>query len=221
MIELVGVTKTYDSGKNRVAALRGVDFELGSSDYLAIQGPSGAGKSTLLNVIGLLDEPTTGSILLNRECVSELDDKRRSDLRNQVFGFVFQRFNLLPELNAWQNVALPGRYGGRSRRERRTRALELLADVGLQDRADHLPAELSGGEEQRVAIARAVFMSPKMILADEPTGNLDSTLAQQILSLFAEIHQQGVALTIVTHEPSVVASARRTIHLVDGRVVLS
>lgn len=219
MIELRGIQKEYLKGKKRVAALRGVDLEISLDDYLAVQGPSGAGKSTLLNVIGLLDEPTAGSILLRGDCVSKLDDKHRSRLRNEAFGFVFQRFNLVSGLTAWQNVALPGRYGGWGRRERRIRALDLLDRFGLADRADHLPAELSGGEEQRVAIARALLMVPQMILADEPTGNLDSSLAQEILSLFTSIHEEGTAVVVVTHEAAVVEVAQRTILLVDGVIV--
>jgi putative ABC transport system ATP-binding protein len=218
MIELQGIHKAFPRGSIVIQALRGVDLQIRTDDFLAIQGPSGAGKSTLLHIVGLLDTPTTGRVLLNGKDVCRLSDAHRSHLRNQAFGFVFQRFNLIATLPAWRNVALPGRYGEVGRRQRRARALALLDSVGLIERASHLPSQLSGGEEQRVAIARALFMNPQLLLADEPTGNLDSILGKQIVSLLSDVHERGTAIVVVTHEPCVVVSAQRAVRLVDGAV---
>jgi putative ABC transport system ATP-binding protein len=219
MIELHDVYKTYPRGASKVHAIRGVDLEIDKGDFVTIRGPSGSGKSTLLNLIGLLDEVSSGRILLDGVDTRGLSDAERSRLRNRTIGFVFQRFNLIPELTAWQNVALPGRYAGIQKRAQRTRALELLERVGLADRAAHRPAELSGGEEQRVAIARALFMESPLILADEPTGNLDSQLGHEIMSLFGMIHAGGTTILIVTHDASVSSYTQREIHLQDGRIV--
>jgi putative ABC transport system ATP-binding protein len=219
MIELHDVYKTYPRGASKVHAIRGVDLEIDKGDFVTIRGPSGSGKSTLLNLIGLLDEVSSGRILLDGVDTRGLSDAERSRLRNRTIGFVFQRFNLIPELTAWQNVALPGRYGEIRKRDQRARALELLERVGLADRAVHRPAELSGGEEQRVAIARALFMESPLVLADEPTGNLDSQLGHEIMSLFGMIHAGGTTILIVTHDASVSSYTQREIHLQDGRIV--
>ena len=219
MIELHDVYKTYPRGAAKVHAIRGVDLEIDEGDFVTIRGPSGSGKSTLLNLIGLLDEVSSGRILLHEVDTRGLSDAERSRLRNRTIGFVFQRFNLIPELTAWQNVALPGRYAGIRKRAQRARALELLERVGLADRAVHRPAELSGGEEQRVAIARALFMESPLVLADEPTGNLDSQLGHEIMSLFGMIHAGGTTILIVTHDASVSSYTQREIHLQDGRIV--
>lgn len=219
MIHCSKLTKTYTSKRLPVHALRGVSFEIGLGDYLVVRGPSGSGKSTLLNLIGLLDKPTSGEILFEGRDVADLPERERSLIRNRRLGFVFQRFNLIPHLNAWRNVALPGEYAGLNRRDRRARASELLERVGLADRADHLPSELSGGEEQRVAIARALFMSPQLLLADEPTGNLDSKTGERIMSLFDSLYKNGMTLLIVTHDASVSDHASRVILLKDGRLV--
>jgi putative ABC transport system ATP-binding protein len=219
MIELRDVRKTYDTGRVRVDALRGITLSVGNGEFLEIKGPSGSGKSTLLNLVGLLDEPTTGTVLLDGEDVHSLPDRQKALRRNRTLGFVFQRFNLIPQMPAWKNVALPCAYGGVGRRERRARALAALERVGLADRADHLPAELSGGEEQRVAIARALVMHPTVILADEPTGNLDSASGREVLSQFATVHAEGTTIVVVTHDPLVDAYVQRRVHLRDGQFV--
>jgi putative ABC transport system ATP-binding protein len=221
LIELQDIHKAFTRGNAVVQALRGVDLRIRDDDFLAIEGPSGAGKSTLLNIVGLLDTPTTGYVLLDGSDVSTLPDVQRSHLRNRTYGFVFQRFNLIAGLTAWRNVALPGRYGGWSKRERRERAMSLLDSVDLMARAHHLPSQLSGGEEQRVAVARALFMTPRVLLADEPTGNLDSALGEQIVTLLTDVHQRGTAIVVVTHEPWVVASAHSAVRLVDGKLETS
>ncbi|HEC62819.1 MAG TPA: ABC transporter ATP-binding protein [Candidatus Acetothermia bacterium] len=216
MIRLIEVTKTYRLGKVEIPALRGVSLEICPKDRLAIQGPSGSGKSTLLNLMGLLDLPTSGQVLVEGKDSRRLSELERSRMRNKLIGFVFQRFNLIPYLSAWENVALPGRYGGVPRRQRKTRAWQLLEVVGLAERAHHLPAELSGGEEQRVAIARALFMEPRFLLADEPTGNLDSKSGAQILALLEEVNSQGTAVVVVTHNPEVAAFGTKRLWLRDG-----
>ena len=220
MIEVIEVTKRYRLGRMEVAALRGVTLEVSPGERLTIQGPSGSGKSTLLNMIGLLDLPTSGEIRIQGKETRKLSELERSRLRNRLVGFVFQRFNLIPYLSAWENVALPGEYAGIRRRERRARALKLLKSVGLAERASHLPAELSGGEEQRVAIARALFMRPALVLADEPTGNLDTEAGRRVVSLLRGINAQGAAVVVVTHNPEVGAIGTRTLYLKDGRLHL-
>ena len=220
MIRCSELTKVYTSKRVPVHALRGVSFEIETGDYIVVHGPSGSGKSTLLNLIGLLDQPTSGKIILAGSDVAHLPERKRARIRNRQIGFVFQRFNLIPHLNAWRNVALPGECAGVSRSSRRKRASELLERVGLADQAEHLPSELSGGEEQRVAIARALFMSPPLLLADEPTGNLDSETGEGIMDLFDSLHENGMTLVVVTHDPSVSAHASRTIWLQDGRIVV-
>jgi putative ABC transport system ATP-binding protein len=219
MIELCDVRKTYDTGRVHVDALRGITLSVGNGEFLEIKGPSGSGKSTLLNLVGLLDEPTDGKVLLDGEDVRTLSDREKAQRRNRVLGFVFQRFNLIPQMPAWKNVALPCAYGGVGRRERKARAIAALERVGLADRALHLPAELSGGEEQRVAIARALVMHPAVILADEPTGNLDSASGREVLGQFASVHAEGTTIVIVTHDPLVDPYVQRRVHLRDGQFV--
>lgn len=219
MIDVVRVTKTYKPGKVEIHALRGVSFQIADGERIAIQGPSGSGKSTLLNLIGLLDLPTSGEVKIDGRSSLEMSETERSHIRNRTIGFVFQRFNLIPQLSALENVALPGKYAGINMRERRKRARQLLEKVGLPTRADHLPAELSGGEEQRVAIARALFMHPKVVLADEPTGNLDSESGRRIMELLEKIHQAGAALVIVTHDQGIASIGSRILHLKDGLII--
>lgn len=219
MIELRDVWKVYPKGRARVEALRGVSLVIGEGEKVALVGPSGAGKSTLLYLLGLMDLPSAGHFRLLGQDPRHLPDRARSQLRGRAVGFVFQSFNLIPQLRAWENVALPLRYAGVGRRERRRRALELLERVGLAARAYHYPGELSGGEEQRVAVARALANDPKLILADEPTGNLDSRAGARVLELLDEAHARGATLVTVTHSPEVAARARRVIRLADGRVV--
>jgi putative ABC transport system ATP-binding protein len=219
MIHLDEVGKTYSKGRLHVPALARVTFQIAERDFIAIQGPSGSGKSTLLNLIGLLDDPTSGAIRLFGQDVSALGRRERARLRGRAIGFVFQSYNLIPHLSAWLNVALPLRYAGVSRAERRSRALEALAAVGLQDRIGHLPAELSGGEEQRVAIARSLVINPKIILADEPTGNLDTESGTVIMNQFDRLHQNGKTLLVVTHDPIVAPYASRLISIHDGTLV--
>jgi putative ABC transport system ATP-binding protein len=199
--------------------LREVSLSVAAGEFVAIMGASGSGKSSLLHVLGLLDDYQSGSYLLGGEDTRGLSDARAAALRNRTIGFVFQSFHLLPQKSAWENVALPLRYAGRSRREQAQRAHELLDRVGLADRAQHRPSELSGGQRQRVAIARAVAVDAPLLLADEPTGNLDSETSKDVLALFAEIHRQGRTIILVTHEPDVASMAERTIHVRDGQLV--
>lgn len=216
MIELRGVHKVYRKGRIEVPALRGVDLDVQAGEFLVIKGPSGSGKTTLLNIIGLLDEPTEGRMCLFGRPVHGLPDRERSRLRGRSIGFVFQTFNLVPHLRAWENVALPLYYAGVKKRERRRKAISALERVGLGGRAEHLPAELSGGEEQRVAIARALVIEPKLVLADEPTGNLDSHIAKEIMEEFASLNDYGVTLLVATHDPLVVSCAKRLVTIRDG-----
>ena len=218
MIRLTEVTKTYAKGRLRVRALRGVTLHVAEHDFIAIQGPSGSGKTTLLNLIGLLDDPTSGAIWMFERDVSVLNRRERARLRGRTIGFVFQSFNLIPHLNAWRNVALPLRYAGVGRSERRSRALDVLASVGLQDRIAHLPAELSGGEEQRVAIARSLVIDPKVILADEPTGNLDTETSSAVMARFGRLHDNGRTLLVVTHDPAALPHASRHVSIRDGAI---
>ena len=210
--------REYIMGSERVRALQGVDMTIRKNEFVAIMGPSGSGKSTMMNMIGCLDTPSEGEYWLNGYRVSELDDDALARIRNKEIGFVFQTFNLLPRASALANVELPMVYAGASSKERRTRAEEALRQVGLQDRMHHRPNELSGGQRQRVAIARALVNRPSIILADEPTGNLDSATSVEIMALFETLHKQGQTIILVTHEPDIAAHAKRQIVLRDGKV---
>ncbi len=214
----VDASKIYGTGEAAVRALDGIDVEFERHRYTAIMGPSGSGKSTLMNLVGCLDSPTEGEYWLNGHRVSELGDDELARIRNQEIGFVFQTFNLLPRATALQNVELPLIYGGVSAKERRKAATEALHRVGLGDRMHHRPNELSGGQRQRVAIARALVNHPSIILADEPTGNLDSKTSEEILALFDKLHAEGQTIILVTHEHDIAAHAHRQVHLRDGRV---
>jgi putative ABC transport system ATP-binding protein len=219
LIELSGVRKTYEVGNEIVRALDGVDLDVPRGEYLAIMGSSGSGKSTLMNLLGCLDTPTEGSYHLNGQAVEGMEDEELAGIRNKEIGFVFQTFNLLARTTALHNVELPLVYGGVSRNERRDRAAEALARVGLADRAKHMPNELSGGQRQRVAIARALVNNPSILLADEPTGNLDSATSEEIMRLFDELHRGGNTVVLVTHETDIAAHASRRVTLRDGKVV--
>ncbi|WP_283152432.1 ABC transporter ATP-binding protein [Guptibacillus hwajinpoensis] len=216
MIQLDEITKSYTLGKESVNVLRGISMEINSGEFVAIMGPSGSGKSTLMNIIGCLDRPTTGSYFLNEEDVSKHKDQELAKVRNQSIGFVFQQFQLLPRLTALKNVELPMVYAGASKKEREERARDALTKVGLQDRVEHLPNELSGGQKQRVAIARALVNDPSLILADEPTGALDTTTSVAIMDLFVQLNQEGTTIVVVTHEPEVAEYANRVIYVRDG-----
>ncbi len=219
LIELRGLRKIYEVGTEQVRALDGVDLDVESGEYLAIMGSSGSGKSTLMNLVGCLDTPTEGSYHLNGQAVEAMKDEQLAAVRNKEIGFVFQTFNLLARTTALHNVELPLVYGGMSRGERRQRAEEALARVGLADRAKHMPNELSGGQRQRVAIARALVNDPSILLADEPTGNLDSATSEEIMALFDQLHRAGNTVVLVTHEPDIAAHARRKVTLRDGKVL--
>ncbi len=213
-----GLEREYDMGGEIVHALRGVDLTIRKNEFVAVMGSSGSGKSTLMNLIGCLDSPTRGEYWLNGHRVSELEDDELARIRNREIGFVFQTFNLLPRATALHNVELPLVYAGAGARERRDLALDALKRVGLADRVQHKPNELSGGQRQRVAIARALVNRPSILLADEPTGNLDSTTSQEIMGLFQALHNEGQTIVLVTHEVDIAAHALRQIHLRDGRV---
>ncbi len=212
------LTREYDMGSELVRALRGVSVQIQKNEYVAVMGPSGSGKSTLMNLIGCLDTPTSGEYWLNGQKVSDLADDELARIRNKEIGFVFQTFNLLPRADALHNVELPLIYAGMSARSRRDRAAHALQRVGLGDRMDHRPNELSGGQRQRVAIARALVNEPSILLADEPTGNLDSTTGLEIMALFRELHDSGQTVVMVTHEQDIAAHAARVITLRDGVV---
>ncbi len=218
LISLVGITKTYDMGLTQVHALQGVSVALAANEYVAIMGPSGSGKSTLMNIIGCLDVPTAGEYQLNGQLVSDMDDDELARVRNQEIGFVFQTFHLLPRSDALRNVELPLVYGGLSSDERRERAMEALDAVGLGDRVHHRPNELSGGQRQRVAIARALSNHPSIILADEPTGALDSRTGEEIMELFTRLHENGNTIILVTHEENIARYAHRVVRVLDGQV---
>jgi putative ABC transport system ATP-binding protein len=218
VIRIRDLVRHYVMGSETVQALRGVTLDIGRNEYVAIMGPSGSGKSTMMNVVGCLDTPTSGEYWLNGQEVSRLSDDALARVRNKEIGFVFQTFNLLPRASALHNVELPLVYAGTGGKERRERASHALEIVGLAERMHHRPNELSGGQRQRVAIARALVNSPSILLADEPTGNLDSTTSAEIMGVFGELHAQGQTVIMVTHEPDIAAHAARTVVLRDGRV---
>jgi putative ABC transport system ATP-binding protein len=219
VIELSGVEKVYKSGELTVEALKSVDLVVHDGEFVAIMGRSGSGKTTLLGILGCLDRPTSGSYKLDGEEMAKLDETRRAHVRGAKIGFVFQAYNLLPRSSAFRNVELPLVYAGVSRRERRSRALEALAEVGLASRVDHLPNQLSGGEQQRVAIARALVVRPSVVLLDEPTGNLDSSSAEDVLEILDRVSAGGATIVMVTHSSEVAERAARIVRLADGRVV--
>ena len=219
LIELTGIYKVYDMGAEKVHALNGVDLAVERGEYVAIMGSSGSGKSTLMNLLGCLDTPSSGSYVLNGTAVQDLDDTQLAGIRNKEIGFVFQTFNLLSRTDALHNVELPLVYAGLSRAERRERARQALERVGLGSRMTHQPNELSGGQRQRVAIARALVNQPSILLADEPTGNLDSATSEDIMRLFDELHQAGNTVVLVTHEPDIAEHAWRKVLLRDGKVL--
>jgi putative ABC transport system ATP-binding protein len=218
LIRARDLRKTYHVGDQVVHALDGLDLDIGTNEYVALMGPSGSGKSTLMNMLGCLDSPTSGTYSLNGQDVSRLEDDALADIRNREIGFVFQTFNLLPRYTALENVALPMVYAGFSKAERISRAQEVLHQVGLGDRMDHRPNELSGGQRQRVAVGRALVMRPSIILADEPTGNLDSATSEEVMELFGDIQKAGNTVILVTHEEDIAAYAHRVVRLRDGRV---
>ncbi|USX21377.1 ABC transporter ATP-binding protein [Oxalobacteraceae bacterium OTU3REALA1] len=218
MIELSNIRKTYRQGGNEIHALDGIDLRVAPGEFVAIMGPSGSGKSTLLNVLGALDRPDTGRYRLAQDEISALDDDAASDVRNRRIGFVFQSFHLLPRLTVLENVLLPQRYARHADTGAAERAVALLERIGLGQRIGHLPGQLSGGQLQRAAIARALLNQPALLLADEPTGNLDSRSAADVLELLRELHAGGQTLVLVTHDPAIAAGAQRTIHLRDGRI---
>jgi putative ABC transport system ATP-binding protein len=216
--DLQGVSRTYRMGESTVHALDGVDLTIPSGEYIAVMGQSGSGKSTLLNVLGCLDRPTAGRYHLDGHDVSDLGDDDLSKMRNLLLGFVFQSYNLIAHLTVLENIEVPLEYAGVGVREARDRAVELAERMGLGGRLDHRPTELSGGQQQRVAIARSLANRPRLLLADEPTGNLDSATGEEILTLLDELNEEGATLVIVTHDPGVAARAHRTIHMLDGKI---
>ena len=218
IIELIGISKTYRMGAEVIHALRSVDLTIRKNEYVALMGPSGSGKSTLMNVLGCLDTPTGGQYILNGISVDKMLDNELAEVRNKQIGFVFQTFNLLPRSTALENVMLPMVYAGLSAEERKNRAVEVMEQVGLKERMNHKPNELSGGQRQRVAIARALVNHPAIILADEPTGNLDSKTSVEIMGLFEEIHKKGNTIVLVTHEEDIAHYAHRIVRLRDGSV---
>jgi putative ABC transport system ATP-binding protein len=219
MIRLEGIDKSYGSGAIAVTVLRGIDLTVEEGEFVAIMGPSGSGKSTLMNLIGCLDRPDSGSVLLDGKEVSRASEGELAYIRNRTIGFIFQNFQLLPRMNALRNVELPLVYAGVSQRERKKQGQEALERVGLQDRMHHLPSELSGGQQQRVAIARALVNRPKLLLADEPTGALDTRSGETVLALFRELHQEGKTVVMITHDPDVARHADRQILIRDGVMI--
>jgi putative ABC transport system ATP-binding protein len=218
ILQLRGITRDFKLGAQTVHVLKGIDLDISKNEYVALMGPSGSGKSTLMNLLGCLDTPTSGSYELNGTDVSSLNDNALAEIRNSEIGFVFQTFNLLPRSTALENVALPLVYAGLSKEERLARAAEVLEQVGLADRMDHRPNQLSGGQRQRVAVARALVNKPALILADEPTGNLDSKTSVEIMKLFDDIQAAGNTVVLVTHEEDIAQHAKRVIRLVDGNI---
>ena len=219
VIEMQAIRKVYDTGKVKVEALAGIDLAVTSGEFVAVVGPSGSGKSTLMNLIGCLDTATDGRYRLAGEDVSDLSRDDLADIRNRRVGFVFQNFNLLPQISAFENIAMPLLFGGVSPKKRKERVEELLARVGLSDRAEHKPTELSGGQMQRVAIARAMAMEPDILLADEPTGNLDTSSGSDVMSLFSDLWRQGRTLLVITHDMNLARRAGRTVEVRDGRII--
>lgn len=218
VIEIRNIIRDFKLGQQTVHVLKGIDLDIKKGEYVAIMGPSGSGKSTLMNLLGCLDTPTSGTYVLNGKDVSQMSEDELAEIRNTEIGFVFQTFNLLPRTTALENVALPMIYAGASKKVRSERASEVLTDVGLADRMDHKPNQLSGGQRQRVAVGRALVNKPSIILADEPTGNLDSKTSLEIMELFDEIHANGNTVIMVTHEEDVAAHAKRIIRLIDGMI---
>jgi putative ABC transport system ATP-binding protein len=218
IIKIRNIIRDFQLGQETVHVLKGIDLDIEKGEYVAIMGPSGSGKSTLMNLIGCLDTPTSGSYILNGKDVSQMSDDELADIRNKEIGFVFQTFNLLPRTTALDNVALPMVYAGYSKKDRTERAVQVLHDVGLSDRMDHRPNQLSGGQRQRVAVGRALVNKPSIILADEPTGNLDSKTGAEIMNLLEDIHKAGNTIIVVTHEEEIAAHAQRIIRLRDGMV---
>lgn len=219
VIDIQGITKTYVNGKLSVPVLHGIDLQVNKGEFVSIMGPSGSGKSTFMNILGCLDRPTTGSYRLNGDEVATLSDDELAFVRNKQIGFVFQSFNLLTKLTALENVALPMIYAGMDKKSRNERAAALLSSVGLGDRMDHLPSELSGGQRQRVAIARALANNPAIIMADEPTGNLDSKSTIDVMNIFRGLYDEGRTIILVTHEPEIATYASRNVVLRDGLIV--
>ena len=219
VIDIQGITKTYVNGKLSVPVLHGIDLQVNKGEFVSIMGPSGSGKSTFMNILGCLDRPTTGSYRLNGDEVATLSDDELAFVRNKQIGFVFQSFNLLTKLTALENVALPMIYAGMDKKSRNERAAVLLSSVGLGDRMDHLPSELSGGQRQRVAIARALANNPAIIMADEPTGNLDSKSTIDVMNIFRGLYEEGRTIILVTHEPEIATYASRNVVLRDGLIV--
>lgn len=218
LIKIKDIKRNFVLGNEIVYVLKGIDLEINKGEYVALMGPSGSGKSTLMNLLGCLDTPTSGTYILNGKDVSQMRDDELAEIRNKEIGFVFQTFNLLPRTTALDNVALPMIYAGYSKSERRARAQQVLTQVGLSDRMNHQPNQLSGGQRQRVAVARALVNSPSIILADEPTGNLDSKTSVEIMKLFNDIHANGNTIIVVTHEEEIAAYAHRVIRLRDGMI---
>ena len=219
VIDIQGITKTYVNGKLSVPVLHGIDLQVNKGEFVSIMGPSGSGKSTFMNILGCLDRPTTGSYRLNGDEVATLSDDELAFVRNKQIGFVFQSFNLLTKLTALENVALPMIYAGMDKKSRNERAAALLSSVGLGDRMDHLPSELSGGQRQRVAIARSLANNPAIIMADEPTGNLDSKSTIDVMNIFRGLYEEGRTIILVTHEPEIATYASRNVVLRDGLIV--
>jgi putative ABC transport system ATP-binding protein len=219
IIRMEGIGKIYDTGKVQVEALKDVNLSIDKGEFVAVMGPSGSGKSTLMNILGCLDRATSGYYELDGVSISELDDTDLARIRNKKIGFVFQSFNLLPKINALQNVELPMIYAGAGKKERRDKAVKALDRVGLLDRIDHKPNELSGGQKQRVAIARALVNDPAIILADEPTGNLDTSSGEDIMAVFQELNREGVTIILVTHEPDIARHTRRIVRFRDGELI--
>lgn len=218
LIHMVGIQRYFEMGGQTIRAVDGIDFDVAANEYVALMGPSGSGKTTFMNIIGCLDTPTAGTYQLNDRDITQLSDTELAHIRNQQIGFVFQTFNLMPRATSFQNVELPLIYAGLGSAERKERVWKALDAVGLRDRADHQPNELSGGQRQRVAIARALVNEPALILADEPTGNLDSKTSNEIMGVFDELHAQGNTIIVVTHEDEIARYTHRVVRLLDGRI---